>query len=564
MSLNGALNIGRSAIVASQAAMQVAGNNMANAATKGYHRRTVHLAAAGDELIQRAQFVGTGVQLLAIRREVDTAMQSRFRNASSQENSALISQRFLTALETIQNELTDNDLSSELSNFFNSFSELANNPEDHAVRTLVIEHGRNLANRLSTLLNQHNDILAEVDRALATAVLTADGIVDRIAQLNIQIAQTEQGRSQANALRDQRDLLIDELAEFLDVSVVEQPNGALDVFVGSIPVVLSGISRGLEMRTQSVGNQVEVTIRVAADGTQLQVDAGRIGGLMQQRSQTVQPAIDDLNTFASQLIFEVNRQHAQGQGRTGQTSVTGTYGVNDPTATLNSAAAGLDFPISNGSFFIHVTHQATGLRTTHQINVNGNADSLNDLINEINVVVGVPNVTAATGLGNTLTLTAASGFQISFSDDTSSALAALGINTFFDGANASDIDINQIVANDPDRLAAGAGHVPGSNGTALAMANLQNQQITALSGRSLREFWQESVNGLAVRTAAANDSVDATRLVRESLSAQIQAVSGVSLDEESINLLLFQRQFQAAARFIAVIDETLQTLLSIA
>ena len=564
MSLNGALNIGRSAIVASQAAMQVAGNNMANAATKGYHRRTVHLAAAGDELIQRAQFVGTGVQLLAIRREVDTAMQSRFRNASSQENSALISQRFLTALETIQNELTDNDLSSELSNFFNSFSELANNPEDHAVRTLVIEHGRNLANRLSTLLNQHNDILAEVDRALATAVLTADGIVDRIAQLNIQIAQTEQGRSQANALRDQRDLLIDELAEFLDVSVVEQPNGALDVFVGSIPVVLSGISRGLEMRTQSVGNQVEVTIRVAADGTQLQVDAGRIGGLMQQRSQTVQPAIDDLNTFASQLIFEVNRQHAQGQGRTGQTSVTGTYGVNDPTATLNSAAAGLDFPISNGSFFIHVTHQATGLRTTHQINVNGNADSLNDLINEINVVVGVPSVTAATGLGNTLTLTAASGFQISFSDDTSSALAALGINTFFDGANASDIDINQIVANDPDRLAAGAGHVPGSNGTALAMANLQNQQITALSDRSLREFWQESVNGLAVRTAAANDSVDATRLVRESLSAQIQAVSGVSLDEESINLLLFQRQFQAAARFIAVIDETLQTLLSIA
>lgn len=564
MSLNGALNIGRSALVASQAAMQVAGNNMANAATKGYHRRTVHLAAAGDELIQRAQFVGTGVQLLAIRREVDTAMQSRFRNASSQENSALISQRFLTALETIQNELTDNDLSSELSNFFNSFSELANNPEDHAVRTLVIEHGRNLANRLSTLLNQHNDILAEVDRALATAVLTADGIVDRIAQLNIQIAQTEQGRSQANALRDQRDLLIDELAEFLDVSVVEQPNGALDVFVGSIPVVLSGISRGLEMRTQSVGNQVEVTIRVAADGTQLQVDAGRIGGLMQQRSQTVQPAIDDLNTFASQLIFEVNRQHAQGQGRTGQTSVTGTYGVNDPTATLNSAAAGLDFPISNGSFFIHVTHQATGLRTTHQINVNGNADSLNDLINEINVVVGVPNVTAATGLGNTLTLTAASGFQISFSDDTSSALAALGINTFFDGANASDIDINQIVANDPDRLAAGAGHVPGSNGTALAMANLQNQQITALSDRSLREFWQESVNGLAVRTAAANDSVDATRLVRESLSAQIQAVSGVSLDEESINLLLFQRQFQAAARFIAVIDETLQTLLSIA
>ncbi|MHC4614480.1 MAG: hypothetical protein ACYTAU_13025, partial [Planctomycetota bacterium] len=138
MSLNGALQIGRSAIVASQAAMQVAGNNMANAATKGFHRRTVHLAGARDELIVAGAFAGTGVQLQAIRREVDTALQARFRDATSQEHLALIDQRFLTALETLQNELTENDLSSALSAFFNSFSELANNPEDHAIRSLVV------------------------------------------------------------------------------------------------------------------------------------------------------------------------------------------------------------------------------------------------------------------------------------------------------------------------------------------------------------------------------------------------------------------------------------------
>jgi flagellar hook-associated protein 1 FlgK len=67
-----------------------------------------------------------------------------------------------------------------------------------------------------------------------------------------------------------------------------------------------------------------------------------------------------------------------------------------------------------------------------------------------------------------------------------------------------------------------------------------------------------------VRTAAAADAADGAKLVRESLEAQEQAVSGVSIDEESIDLLLFQRQFQAAARFISTIDETLQTLLSIA
>ena len=72
------------------------------------------------------------------------------------------------------------------------------------------------------------------------------------------------------------------------------------------------------------------------------------------------------------------------------------------------------------------------------------------------------------------------------------------------------------------------------------------------------------VNALEVQAADSNTAVNASRLVRESLAAQIQAVSGVSLDEETINLLMFQRQFQAAARFIRVIDEMLQTLLSIA
>ena len=124
--------------------------------------------------------------------------------------------------------------------------------------------------------------------------------------------------------------------------------------------------------------------------------------------------------------------------------------------------------------------------------------------------------------------------------------------------------INQVVETDPNMVAAGAGHVPGSNDTALAIADLQNAPLDDLNDRSLREFWQDSVNSLAVKTAAANLTADSSSLVRDSIAAQVQAISGVSLDEESINLLTFQRQFQAAARFIAVIDETLQTLLTIA
>ncbi len=564
MSINGALQVGRSALAASQAAIQVAGNNMANAATEGFHRRSVLLAAAGDEIAGRSTFVGTGVTLQSIKREVDSALQSRLRDAISHEHGALIDQRFLASIETLQNELTDNDLSSVLSTFFNGFSELANNPEDHALRALVIEQGVQLADRMSALRGDYGLVQQEVDRSLGESVRAVNQLLEDVSRLNAQITQIEGGSGgEAAALRDQRDLLIDKIAEHVDVSVIEQ-GGVADVFIGSIPVLLAGESRGIELRKETINGQLELSIRVAADGTTLDVQSGRIGALMRQRDETVRPAIDDLNLFAQQLIFEVNRVHSQGQGRHGFEQLQATYGVDDTTVNLNADAAGLDFAIANGSFFIHITHKDSGTRTTHQINVDGDAMSLDDLINEINIVASVPNVTAGVGLGGTLTLDAASGYEITFSDDTSGALAALGLNTFFVGKDAATIGINQVVQDDPNLVAAGAGHVAGSNGTALALANLQDADLDSLNGRSIRGYWQDSVATLGVATGAAGAAVESSVLVRESLSAQMQAVSGVSLDEESINLLTFQRQFQAAARFISVIDEMLQTLLTIA
>ena len=96
------------------------------------------------------------------------------------------------------------------------------------------------------------------------------------------------------------------------------------------------------------------------------------------------------------------------------------------------------------------------------------------------------------------------------------------------------------------------------------MTELRDKAMTNLSGSSLREFWESGVNKLAVRTSAANTRLEGAAVVTESLCAQNQAISGVSLDEEAIDLLSFQRQFQAAARFISVIDATLHSLLSIA
>jgi flagellar hook-associated protein 1 FlgK len=565
MSLNGALQIGRTALTTSQTALQVAGNNMANAATEGYSRRSIHLSPLPGETAGRGHFVGRGVQIDAIRREVDTALQARFRDSISEEGAAAARHRYLSSVETIQGELTENDLSTLLSELFNSFSELANSPSDNAVRAVVIQQGQTVANRVADLRRDYTELVNEVDRQLDAAVTQVNDLLGQIEDLNTRIVLSENGVGEANALRDQRDRALDELATYLDVDVVEAESGTVDVLINSVPIVLAGKSRGVEVRTESVAGELEVTLRVLDDGTEINTQNGKIGGLLQQRDETTSlPVVQTLEDLATNLIHQINLVHGGGQGLKGFGSVTGTYTVDDSTANLNTPDIGLPFRIENGSFFVHVTHGDTGQRVSARIDVDGDAMSMDDLINEINVVVGVPNTTASLTVEGALSLSADAGYEISFSDDTAGALAALGINTFFTGDSASTIEMNDRLLDDPTLLAAGAGHVPGSNGTALALANLQDEPVDALGGVSLRSHWQNAVNALAVETDAAGAATESARLVRESLFTQMQAVSGVSLDEESINLLTFQRQFQAAARFITVIDEALQTLLSIA
>jgi flagellar hook-associated protein 1 FlgK len=563
MGLNGSLLIGQSALLASQAAMQVAGNNLANAATPGYHRQIVALEPAPSDRVGTRSFVGTGVLLRDISRVVDTALQTRVRSAISRESGAGIDQRYLATIESLQNELTDQDLSSRLSEFFNAFSELANNPNDVAVRSVVLQQAGGVADHLRTLRSEYVRVRDEVDRGLSTAVKQADGILDQIAEINAQITQSEQGQAKANGLRDRRDALVDELSALLDVTTIEQPNGALDVLVGSLPIVLAGQSRGVELRVRNEGSERVVDVRIREDGSTLGVEEGTIGAMLRQRSETVDPAIDTIDRFANAFAYEVNRLHSQGQGLKGWGSVTGAVQVTSSADPLGSPAAGVPFAIQNGSFRLHVTDAASGLRQTAQILVDPATTSLNDLVAAINAA-GLPNMTASATPDGRLKLDGAPGNTLTFSDDTSGVLAALGVNVLFTGKDAGDIRLNQALLDDPALLASGKDHVPGSNGAALSIVALEDSPLGALGGLSLRGFWQSEVNAQAVRTRAAGDAAAGAGLVRQSLDAQAQAVSGVSVDEEAIDLLSFQRQYQAAARYLATIDEAMQTLLSIA
>ncbi len=568
MSLTSALSIGRSGLAANQAALEVAGNNLANAANPGYTRQSPVLKAATDVRVDAGIFIGTGVRLESVIRNVDAALQGRLRAAVSDQQASLARQDLLSQIESIQNDLSDTGLSSRLGEFFAAWSELANNPSESSLRTLVVQQGASLAGFVQQV---HGDLVAargQLDDQIKGLADQADGILDQIAVLNRRIATLEGGAGGANGLRDQRDQLIGQLAEFFDVSTVEQQSGATDVFLGGIPLVIGSVSRGVKVDfvSDDSGDGLDVQLRVKEDGTFLTANSGRVGALAQAREQDMVGAIDALNEFASTLILQLNRVHSQGQGRTGLNEVTGTYQTADPALSLTNADAKLDFVPGHGSFELHVTQESTGARSTSLINIDldgiGGPDmSMDDLAAAIDAVA---NVSASVTPDGRLNISAdSSDFTFSFADDTSGVLAALGINTYFTGKDASDIGVNQSLIDTPSKLAATQNHVAGDNANALEIAALQNKALDALDGRSISDVWSAHVEDFAVRAERAGQNVESADVIVESLNAQREAVSGVSIDEEAINLLAFQRAYQGSARFLSVVDELMQTLLGL-
>ncbi|MBI1367587.1 MAG: flagellar hook-associated protein FlgK [Planctomycetes bacterium] len=565
MSLTGALHVGRTGLAVSQAALEVTGNNLANAATAGYSRQSAVVAAGPSQEVAPGSFIGTGARLQSIIRQTDEALKNRLRAAVSDQQAAQTQQDLLSQIESIEGELTDQGLSTRLGDFLNSWSELASSPSDSGIKSLVISNGGSIASYLQDVRSELTNLRDQIDHSLNSNVKVANGLLDKIADLNQKIALSEKGLGTDNALRDQRDQVLSDLSQYLDVTTIEQPNGALNVFVNSTPVVLGNVNRGLSLDVKSDDDQLTIQLRVTADGTPLNPGGGSLGQLIKSRQDDVLNAVDVVDNFAQNLIFELNKLHASGQGSTKLTSVTSSNYVLDPTAALNSAAADLPFSPVNGSFQIHVTQKNTGATTTVQIPVDldgiGTDTSLNDIATALNAV---GNITATVNPNGSLSINSStSDFEFSFSDDSSGLLAAMGINTFFTGTSAADINVNAALKNQPNLLAVGQNNVAGDNGTALAIAKLGDQPIASENGQSLRDLWRQHVEDYAIRTAKAGDDVDSTTLINESLTNQLQSVTGVNVDEESINLLQFQRAFQGSARFISVVDQMMQTLLEL-
>lgn len=565
MSLFGSIQNAVGALRASQIGLQVVGQNIANANTPGYIREEVNYVPAATQRIGGI-LLGLGVKVAGVVQKIDTLLEQRLRSATSDRANAEGVEQTFQQLEGLIGELGDTDLSTSMNNFFSSINEVLNQPESLSIRNLAVLKGKTLAQDINRLAQRVGELRTDVNRRVGSAVDNINRLTSQIRDLNIRIAQMEGGdtsNSDAVGLRDQRHKALLELASLIDIRAEEQDNGTVTVFTGGDYLVFQGQSRDVKAVQLTDRGIATTEIRLVETDAPLQSTSGELAGLIEARDGVLGGFLDSLNDFAGTLAFEFNKVYSQGQGINGFQELKSEFGVVSQGAALDEA--GLEFSPVNGSFQVQILNRKTGLTKTTDIVVDLNGldhdTTMTDLAAALNAIDGM---SASVTVDGRLSLKSDSSDQeIAFANDTSGILAALGMNTFFSGTDALSIGINQYVTTDPGKFAASRGGVGEDTDNAIELASFLDRPLSSQFGASIGELYGQLTGAVTQSSAEATSAAEGFRVYETALNGQSLATSGVSLDEEAIKMMSYQRAYQASARYISTLNELLDVLINL-
>jgi len=562
MSLFGTIQQSAGALQAAQIGLQVVGNNIANTNTPGYIRQQLEQASS---LATRdgALIKGHGVRPIGIVQIVDKALIERMINAGTALAGAETSQKAYSQLEELSDDLNDNGLSKQLTDFDNAFQELSTQPADSSLRDFVILQGETLAISLQTTRNAALDRREEWNGQLQAMPTDINRLTQEIARLNLEIATIEGGgllRSDATGLRDQRYRSLEELATYTNINIQEQQSGAVAVFVGGDYLVSDGNYR--EVYTAYNADISGDEIRIVETDSPLQVSEGRIAATQLARDSIFSSFVDSIDQVTSGLIRSVNEVHSQGQGRKGYQSILSTVESN-PGVPLQEA--GLAWQPVNGSFDMSIVDADGQPVSQNRISVQmlGQVtdSTVASVVADINAISGISASVTNDGRIEIASDSPTSAFT--FGEDTSGFVAAAGINTFFSGTSAFDIDVNQALKDDPDLLSISAGGIAEDTDILTRMIDLVDKPFDHLDGRSVRGIYEDSISGLGQQISLQNSAASGLKNFYDTLKSQNLAISGVNIDEESIRMITYQRAFQASSRVIQTASEMLELLVNL-
>ncbi len=621
------LSTGVSGLLAFQRALDTTSHNIANVSTPGYSRQIVDMTTRQADPYGSG-WVGNGVDVSTVKRMYDDFLANQSRSSSSSYEQL---NTFATQVGRINNLFADSKtgLSATLQNFTNAVQAVANTPTSIPARQTLLSQAQALVTRLQSYETSLDSLEAQVNSNLDSEVNSISTLAQGIATLNQKIssgyAQTGQP---PNDLLDQRDRLLDELATHVNVSVVKQGDNSVNVFIGSgQPLVIGQTASRLVtapdpydatrkvIALQTPSSSIDVTSRLSG---------GAVGGMIDFRTQVLDPARNTLGRFSVALAEAMNTQHGEGidlngnlggdffatggvqvqanisnagtgslaVARTGAGALSTTDYVMTLTGTgwslqrkdtgaavaMTGTGTALDPFLADGLSIVVSGTAQTGDRL-QILPTRGAVDGLRVLVTDPSEIAAAAPIVASAGAGNIGNATISAGevldgtnaqlrstVSIQFLTATTYSVNGAGAFTYTGGGN---IDVNgwrvQIngtpVAGDTFSVGDNTSG-SGDNRNALALADVLNRPILNGGTASLNASVGQFISDIGVKTNQAQVGRDAQQIVRDESVDSLASLSGVNLDEEAAKLVQYQAAYQAMAQVIATANKMFETLLS--
>ncbi|RPI76844.1 MAG: flagellar hook-associated protein FlgK, partial [Desulfobacteraceae bacterium] len=342
------LNVAKEALLTQRGAIDIISHNIANVNTPGYSKQSPILSAI-EGSPYAGKIFGRGCSLDEVLRNTDSFVENRLRERGSELSSMKEKEIYLSTIEGLFSENTENGLSTQLVDFWNAWYDLSNNPSGIPEREIIYERGVLLAQAFQGLSSDLTEMQQEINHTLTATLENINALTAKIATLNGQIVGM-QVMGEANDLKDQRNQYVAQLAEYMNIKAYESEDGNMTVSTGrgyllcckTENYLLSLDDDQIDWESSGTGS-VNITDTITG---------GKLGGWLDVRDVTIPKYQADMDEMAKAIIWQINQVHSLGVGLNGFTDVTSTDTVTNPAAALGVVGSGLSYynKVQDGSF----------------------------------------------------------------------------------------------------------------------------------------------------------------------------------------------------------------------
>ena len=617
------IQIGKRGVMAHQHALNVTGHNLVNINTPGFSRQRAEFSTfepifmPGLTRAEMAGQIGQGVITERVTRLRDELLDRRIVAQAGAEGFWGTRDRYIREMEKIYLEPGTNSLRSNMDHFWNAWQELSMHPADLAPRHAVLERGRTLIQGIHQRYHDLSTLQNRAEEEVRMTVFQINDLSTRIAGLSETIQRIKAQGDNPNDLFDRRDLLVDELASLINVTVDRRDPDEFMVHTNGSILVQGRIGRQLDLELNRETGFANIVWSDTRRDLELRNGerTGRLGALVELRDHTIRSEIQTLNNMTMNFVGLVNEVHQAAYGINGATgieffvehpfvtNINGNYdrsgdgeydssfifrvaGTNtlDPRAhvglagviTLSGARGNVDVPYFPTDTVADVLNRInnSGAEVTARLNREGqltmtatpsaNWDNPDFVIRHIEdsgrFLEGYAGLLAASGPEGAFSWTVPDAVNVLVGGPATWQVAPIAHPSGW-------VEVNPELTRDPMSVAAGFGEngrpaSAGNGEAAMAIAAIRNTDVMVGQYRTFDDFFAVSVGRIALLGEQSMIALETHNQIMKQLHEMRQSVSGVSIDEELSNMIMFQHGYAASARFITVVDSMLDIIIN--